>query len=131
MSSLINPQLQSKFFTAPAEIRFAIYAYLVPETVHLFLSERGLRLSLCVQRDQDDHPDCANRMPNSEKLNIDYPHVGPIYVARLRSTWGEHWRCEEASAQIQYDKNFDKCADPLLLVCKQMYDTNKPPIILY
>jgi hypothetical protein len=126
MTSLINPQLQSKFFTAPAEIRYAILANVVPETVHLSLNKKGLGLSPCVQRDNDDDPNCWNRCrtigPDS---GTDSRVSDSIYASRLRSSWGEHWRCESLVAYKQDNKDLDQRSDPLILVCKQMYVNEK------
>jgi hypothetical protein len=124
MSSLINPQLQSKFFTLPTEIRYAIYAHLIPETIHLSLDERGLRLSPCVQRDGDGDPECWKRRSNHELLHK-HPDADPIYLNRLRSTWGEHWRCEEATVPVQEGTDSDNHVNRLSFVCKRMYDTHE------
>jgi hypothetical protein len=56
-----DPQLQSKFPASPTEIRHAIYAYLIPDRVHLSLYDTTLRIIPCVQRANDADPNCDSR----------------------------------------------------------------------
>jgi hypothetical protein len=116
-----DPQHQCKFFAAPAEIRYAIYAYLIPDRIHLSFREKRFRLSLCIQRDQDGAPNCINRQSNAANLVGD-GEKDSIYARRLRSSWGSHWRCEEIAIQMEEEceMNWDNTAKALLLVCKRM-----------
>ena len=129
MGTSVDPQLESKFFVAPAEIRRAIYVHLIPDQIHLFLHERGLRLSACVQRDEDGDPDCIKRRSNKTNLLTD-PHASdPIYALRLRSSWGSHWRCEESVMRMREKDCETDCniaAMALLPVCKRMLASDKP-----
>ncbi|KAF2176893.1 hypothetical protein K469DRAFT_812277 [Zopfia rhizophila CBS 207.26] len=114
MYTSINPQLKSKFFVSPAEIRRAIYVHFIPDQIHLFLHKKGLGLSACVQRDKDGHPNCIERCSSTYPLT--YPPAScSIYTLRLRSSWGSHWRCEES---VKTDGNIT--AEALLLACKRM-----------
>jgi hypothetical protein len=117
-----DSQHQCKFFAAPAEIRYAIYAHLIPDRIHLSLCEKGFRLSPCAQRDRDGSPNCINQESN-DRNSIRVRHAeDPIYVRRLRSSWGSHWRCEETAIQMEEERkmNWDNTAIALLLVCKRM-----------
>jgi hypothetical protein len=119
MSTLFDPQLQSKFFAAPIEIRYAIYTNLIPNRVHLSLRETSFRLSPCVQRNNDGDPDCLSR-ESYDAIPVTGPRTkDPLYPRRLWSPWGEHWRCEE-NIQEGREKHGDIIATVLLLVCKQM-----------
>jgi hypothetical protein len=112
-----NPQLQSKFFASPTEIRHAIYAHIIPDGVHLLLCDNTFRLLPCVQRANDGDPDCDSRkshddVPDSNTLDTLYPR-------RLQSSWGEHWRCEENMLKKR-GKDDINIATALLCVCKLM-----------
>ncbi|KAH7345840.1 hypothetical protein BKA66DRAFT_554916 [Pyrenochaeta sp. MPI-SDFR-AT-0127] len=109
----VNPQLQSKFFAAPAEIRFAIYAYLIPRRIHLSF-KKGFRPLPCVQRDEDGDANCLVRKTNNDCFTTKPCVSDPIFLRRLRSSWGSHWRCEE-----QHPWQFDNLAMPLFRVCKR------------
>jgi hypothetical protein len=95
MYTYVNPQWQSTLFVAPVEILYAIYAYLLPERIHLCLREDKYRLSVCVQHTGDDHPNCFYQG------DIDVHHLTHARVLddrharRLSSSWGTHWRCKE------------------------------------
>jgi hypothetical protein len=119
--TVFNPQPKSKFFAAPAEIRYEIYAYLLPEQMHLSLCEKGFRLLPCAQRDKDDDPDCFGQRTNNANL-LTNPLADPIYALRLRSSWGSHWRCEETAIQLQNNREtkYNNITMALFLVCKQM-----------
>jgi hypothetical protein len=127
MDSLINPQLESKFFAVPAEIRYIIYAYLVPQDIHIFLKKGKLNLSPCVQRGSDNDPNSAlKRRTVGLKSELGPWVEDPIYAARLRSLWAEHWRCEDVvtgnvAGNEDDDGGLDRGAHPLMVVCKQMY----------
>jgi hypothetical protein len=93
MYTSLASQAQSKFLNTPTEIRDAIYAYLIPNQIHLFRGEAGIRSSLCIHRDSDGDPDCASR---AAVQGLE----GALYSHRLRSSWGEHWRCEEHAQEV-------------------------------
>jgi hypothetical protein len=116
-----NPQLQSRFFASPPEIRLAIYIHLIPDQIHVSCCEAGLRLSPCVQRESDDHADCVNQGKNDEGGFFVSGHTEnhPIYVRRLQLSWGAHWRCEEAILGLQQACDFQITMAPLF-VCKRM-----------
>ncbi|KAF2789376.1 hypothetical protein K505DRAFT_284515 [Melanomma pulvis-pyrius CBS 109.77] len=124
MGTSVDPQHECKFFVAPAEIRRAIYAHLIPDQIHLFLHEKRLRLSACMQRDKDDHPDCYNRRSKEAHPPNDRDVPDPNYPLRLRSSWGSHWRCEETAKRIREmacETNCTIAATALFLVCKRMF----------
>ncbi|KAF2865233.1 hypothetical protein BDV95DRAFT_612827 [Massariosphaeria phaeospora] len=127
MDSSFDPQLSSKFISAPAEIRRAIYAHLIPSQIHLSLGEKGLlRLAPCVQHDNDGDADCINQRTNDAGLVVwrdvyaRGPDPDPIQALRLRSSWGPHWRCEEQMRR-GCSRESDRTVMSLLLVCKRMY----------
>ncbi|KAH7347073.1 hypothetical protein BKA66DRAFT_477783 [Pyrenochaeta sp. MPI-SDFR-AT-0127] len=122
MYKLFNPQSESAFFSAPTEIRHAIYAYLLPEHIHLSLREEKFRFSPCVQLDEDDDPDCFTRRTNDANIFTNPRASDPIYALRLTSSWDSHWRCEEAATRTQTDYGIDcnSIATALFLTCKRM-----------
>jgi hypothetical protein len=115
MYSTIDPQLQSMFFAAPAEIRYAILIHVVPETIHLSINEGGPQLSPCIQRDRDDDPNCWNQRRNNNrhfsipKYQIistcpDLDHLGAstgdakrLLQRRVTSTRSLHSSCSSVS----------------------------------
>ena len=120
LDSRIDPQLQSKFFVAPAEIRRAIYSYLIPKDVHIFIKGEGVRFSPCVQREKDGDPGCDSRR---EVTPVSFDYDDPVFALRLRSPWAEHWRCGElALRNLKQGDPKDDYIDilTLLVVYKQM-----------
>ncbi|KAF2271291.1 uncharacterized protein EI97DRAFT_505084 [Westerdykella ornata] len=125
MYTSVNSQGKSPLFSVAAEVRRAIYNYLIPEQLHLFTYRDDVRLSTCVKQKGDDDPDCVPRNPLAHVSRSISDPEDPIYVQRLRSSWGEHWRCEEA-ALTRDDINFRTVEtgwfDQFVLfrVCKRM-----------
>jgi hypothetical protein len=120
MYKSFHPQQQCPFFAAPIEIRDAIYAHLIPDRIHISLNKTDIRLSRYVQRDEDGDADCHSR----EDINFVRAcrGKGPLYIRRLRSEWGPHWRCEETAIQMEEGckMNNDSTTMALFLVCKRM-----------
>jgi len=88
MFTTVDVQAQSRLFIAPTEIRQAIYAYLVPDRVHLICYNGTFRLVSCAQRADDDDPDCTSRDWCDSSLRLKSRH--PLYARRLQLPWGEH-----------------------------------------
>jgi hypothetical protein len=116
MPSSLDPQLQCALLSAPTEIRYAIYAYIIPKRVHLILDDCSLRLSPCVQHVGDDDPECTPRQYHDISLNDDQRTEHPLRARRLCSPWGDHWRCEEELLENDSEMN----TNMLFLVCKLM-----------
>ncbi|KAH7076787.1 hypothetical protein BKA63DRAFT_290200 [Paraphoma chrysanthemicola] len=123
MYSSTNSQTKSAFFTAPTEIRHAIYAYLLPDRTHLYLRDGKPWFSPCVQDEEDADPDCfrqrmhvAGCITNPFAANSDC-----LYAHRLMSSWGPHWRCEETATEMQNSRRMSSDAIPraLFLTCKR------------
>ncbi|KAF2692021.1 hypothetical protein K458DRAFT_411703 [Lentithecium fluviatile CBS 122367] len=117
-------------FLTPSEIRLAIYAYLMPSQIHIFSHKNALRLSACIQQPKDEvDPNCCSRMTLKERENhVHYAPPDPMYTRRLASSWGTHWRCEEAAkwgrgedAWKQKEGGCNEDIMPLLLTCRQMF----------
>ncbi|KAH7067507.1 hypothetical protein BKA63DRAFT_607352 [Paraphoma chrysanthemicola] len=120
MYTCINPQVQTKLFAAPTEIRHAIYRHLIPKRIHLALRDASFRLSPCVQRADDDDPDCTSRTRYDGRHDMGKQTSEPLYPYRLSSSWGEHWRCEENMHEArESDDTLDVRA--LIRVCKLMF----------
>ncbi|KAH5130171.1 hypothetical protein HBH70_194970 [Parastagonospora nodorum] len=87
-----NPQLRSRLFGLPLELRQTIYSYLFPGGVHAYFRHDKLRLSACLQ------PDPYKYSSGAEHVVCPEPFEPPDsrYLLRLGSTWGPHWECEEA-----------------------------------
>lgn len=125
MYGSINAQDESPLFSVAAEIRRSIYNYLIPEQVHLFTYRDNVKLSRCVQQEGDEDPDCIPRNPLAHVSRKITDPPDPLYVRRLQSSWGEHWRCDEAALLRGENNNetserdwFDRLA--LFGVCKRM-----------
>lgn len=115
-NAAMNAQLDSRFMSAPAEIRRAIYQRLVTQSsIHIFLSPQGrLQVSSCLEPPTSPplggfFQSAADRRPKNAGQN------DPTWARRLMSSWGPHWKCEEASLthDLDYISNF-------LSVCKKM-----------
>jgi hypothetical protein len=122
MDQSIDPQHQCKFFAAPTEIRQVIYAHLIPDRIHLSLCKNEIRLSACVQRDKDDNPDCMYMQLDGADILSDSHLKDAVYARRVQSSWGPHWRCEEAAYHMEEDckTNYSETAMVLLRLCKRM-----------
>lgn len=111
----IHFQTQAKFFAAPTEIRHAIYKHLVPSSVHLSIHGASFHFSQCVRKGDDENPPIYIIRRTSDDA-----HAGsspdPHYARSLRSSWCEHWRCEERALE----HGAEESVDATLSVCKRM-----------
>ncbi|KAK8015581.1 hypothetical protein PG991_008469 [Apiospora marii] len=113
----MHAQLDSQFMSAPTEIRRSIYQHLIaPSSIHVFLSPRGrLQVSTCLEPPISPplggwHQTAYKRRPK------DAGDHDPTWARRLMSSWGPHWKCEEASHTHDLDY-----ISILLSVCKKMF----------
>ncbi|RYP70894.1 hypothetical protein DL771_005144 [Monosporascus sp. 5C6A] len=118
----MDPQSQSRFFSMPIEIRQAIYAHIIPDSVHLFLQQDKVAVSACIEP-------CPERdLSGLDRRSTGDWRTDAIMARRLRSSWGPHWKCEEVALGIG-DSYDDKMCDvardvtmtAVLAVCKKMY----------
>jgi hypothetical protein len=89
-------QARSRLFQLPAELRLSIYEYLSQTPLHVVGGSDGRhRFVLCVA----DHeaPD-SRQVPPSDPDGPKPPLQDATWSRRLSSSWGNHWRCEEAMA---------------------------------
>ncbi|KAK8036288.1 hypothetical protein PG993_008902 [Apiospora rasikravindrae] len=117
LDSRVHAQLDSQFMSAPAEIRRAIYEHLVTSSsIHLFLSPQGrLQVTTCLE--PSTSPPLGGFFdPDEGHRPKDAGENDPTWARRLRSLWGPHWKCEEAS----YARDLDHISN-LLSVCKKMF----------
>lgn len=109
---MADAQVQARLFLAPVEIRQAICALLVPGIVHVFRRQGTLCFSRCVTpspcRDDDGY--------ERRTMRLGHKWEDRTWANRLRSSWGPHWKCEEALS----GRDSDAGITPLLLVCRQM-----------
>ena len=130
----VNPQVSSPFFHRfPLEIRWRVYSFYwdAPQSraQHIFdHGERGFASSTCVTSPDETEPswdelthDCTHH--NRGIFGLDYS-LRQKWVTRLRSTWCNHWRCEEV-AQVAsnihvIDTGDETTPTPILSVCKLM-----------
>ncbi|KAF2253803.1 hypothetical protein BU26DRAFT_561075 [Trematosphaeria pertusa] len=114
----INPQVGSKFFSAPLEIRQMIYGYIFPYGVHAYLRQGKLHSSACVEPRANGDYDGGERRDESS----DWRTPGPIWSRRLQSSWGPHWKCEEVALSMGRSWEAAGDADMVMLrACKRMY----------
>ena len=95
----MNPQLRSKFFGTSLELRQQIYGYLIPDGVHVSFRQGNFSLSVCVQPDPNNSFD-GNERRGLEFLPTPIGTPDPLWMQRLRSTWGPHWECEEVALHV-------------------------------
>ncbi|KAF6813108.1 hypothetical protein CSOJ01_04794 [Colletotrichum sojae] len=82
-----HQQAESRFFGLAAETRQQIYGYLYPHGFHFVLVNGVPRLTPCEGPDDD-----SDRRPNDSEAG----YLCPLWTQRVNSSWGCHWRCEEA-----------------------------------
>lgn len=120
-NAAMHAQYDSRLMSAPAEIRRAIYQHLAPASIHIFMSPQGrLDVSVCLEPPispslvEDFFLDGYERRP-SDGAPSDYASAESTWARRVASSWGPHWKCEEAAhANDRYH------AGDLLSVCKKM-----------
>lgn len=114
----MHSQRESKLLSAPAEIRRAIYANIIPSQIHAFLSQGRIQLSVCLQPNLgDDCHDGREREIRGEESSQ------AKWARRLRSSWGPHWECEQVALAENIDLH-EHCRNHiynLLFVCKKMF----------
>lgn len=117
MYASVNPQLECKLFSAPLELRRAIYSYILSEQIHITIQCGELHLLACVT------PYLANeRDIGLERKSIaDWPNDA-VLARRLRSSWGPHWRCEEEAQKVKSGNKGEGTWDisVVLTLCKRM-----------
>lgn len=111
---MAHQQAQSSFFKLAAEIRQQIYGDLYPDGVHFLLVDGVPRLTRCEGADDD-----SDRRPGGNAGYFD-----PLWARRVESSWGCHWRCEEAYLNMKEGQvtgsHQDAPAIPELLACKRL-----------
>lgn len=111
------------FALVPLEVRQAIFALLNPHAVHILLQQDGrIRVSTCVENAGD-----SDLIGNERQVTGDW-RTDKIWVRRLNSSWGPHWKCQELALESTKDCGYQ--GDDLLsscgaivrmpLVCKRM-----------
>ncbi|KAI0813821.1 hypothetical protein GGR55DRAFT_636041 [Xylaria sp. FL0064] len=110
----VRLQTGSGLLSAPWEIRRAIYSILLPDQVHVFLSQGKLRLSICLQPNLgDDVHDGRERSPRGTS---DTSASSLSWASRLWSSWGPHWQCEEIC-----HKHCHPIIHGFIFLCKQVF----------
>ena len=127
----MDNQVDSPFFSLPLEIRDAIYAYLIPNNIAVHLSSRlgNVAITRCLAPVISGYLDGSERFPGGDEPtnSRDIPRKA-IWMRRLRSSWGPHWKCEE---NVQRPAGEHKCPlsqatldgeviTVLLVVCRKM-----------
>ncbi|KAK7960883.1 hypothetical protein PG988_012097 [Apiospora saccharicola] len=115
----MHAQLDSRFVSAPAEIRRAIYQHLVTSSsIHIFLSPQGrLQVSTCLEPPTSPPLGGYHKTASERRRRpADAGENDPTWARRLMSSWGPHWECEEASHTRDL-----ACTRNLLFVCKKMF----------
>ncbi|KAI1119804.1 hypothetical protein F5Y10DRAFT_150740 [Nemania abortiva] len=113
----MHSQQESRLLSAPAEIRRAIYANVIPDQVHVFLSHGRLQLSVCLQPNLGDDSHDGYERGTTHDWSTDATWAG-----RLRSSWGPHWECEEVAknpTDLRGSRRHDVLG--LLFSCKRMF----------
>lgn len=116
-----NKQTQSILFRAPFDVRRMIFSYSCPSAVHVHIKNDKVVISECVS------PDAIHDQSDGSDRKADLPPPGRrwdreddyLYAQRLMSTWGPHWRCEEAARRQQRDLKPSTLLS-MLDVCKLM-----------
>ena len=93
----------------PTEIRHAIYQHVVGPSVHL-MSRRGrLFITKCTGASLCDE------FPGYVAVQS---RIQQTWARRLTSSWGLHWACEEAAADLDSSDLSENPAMALLFSCK-------------
>jgi hypothetical protein len=101
-------------FLAPIEIHHALYAYLIPGGVHLFLRQGKARFTACVE------PSPSDDLDGFERRTTGYFLSDTIWARRLRSSWGLHWKCKETLSRMNDNEDAWITTSVLLLACKRL-----------
>lgn len=120
----VNSQSHSPLFRLPIDIRYIVYSYLTDVTnLHIIPRDRHLGLSTCFSPEifpEEEIGDARRSTPTFDLRD-------PDWIRRLDSTWGPHWRCEEAALGISaplWSKALSETPrhhfDALFTVCKMM-----------
>ena len=102
-------------FKLSPELRHAIYSHLIDGNgLHLLRSPQGqFRLLPCLGSDGPNDHIGKERCPSSTVAIRD-----PVWIRRLASEWGPHWRCEEAALRRDAAATW-LAHEALLRVCKR------------
>jgi hypothetical protein len=118
---MTHVQQQPMLLKIPYDIRRMIYDYIVPSSVHISTTRGVTRLFSCVPTPAADPTDpgkeCQEGLPVEENT-WDESHTKK-WSARLQSTWGPHWKCEEKANELVDDSDIDTI-EILLRVNKHM-----------
>ena len=113
---------KSSLLSLPAELRNEIYLYLVPDRIHVRQEENIISLAACLTIELDEnyeenfHSPAANILGGSERRPSE-GDIERVFMRRLQSTWGPHWKCEEAALSRDDVHN---SGTQLLFVCQSM-----------
>ena len=70
--AFIDPQLESRLFLTPIEIRYAIYVHLIPNRVYVFFRQGKIHMSLCVEPSlAGDHNGSDRKTTGSNHQTLD------------------------------------------------------------
>ncbi|KAF2122556.1 hypothetical protein BDV96DRAFT_639136 [Lophiotrema nucula] len=119
----MDPQLGCGLFRTPTEIRHAIYAYLdLPKHIHVVSKKNRSRLFRCAIGDNPREQDHIVSIENEWDCSHDRPKKLGLQARRLRSTFAEHWCCEEIALGWSELEEENKTIDlvDVLLVCKRV-----------
>ena len=116
VSSGADLQMQSSFFRLHTELRLSVYEALRGIGLHVTRNAEGrYTFPSCVA----DHeaPDCRQIPPPDSRYPV-LTFEDPVWIRRLASPWGNHWKCEEESSRGEAP-SIPFLA--LLLTCKRVY----------
>jgi hypothetical protein len=114
----VNPQLQTKLFTSPLEIRQQIYSYLLPCGAHVYFRQNKLCISRCFDRGQERRFGDERRVSGVTQTVCS----DRVWHRRLRSTWGPHWECEELACGLEGSRDIaNEASLAFMQVCKRAY----------
>ena len=116
----IHDQTESPLFRLPLEIRQAIYHEILDRPLHIISSSYlNFVIAPCVSDHDMEGPD---ELQISEKWG---GRVDRLWIRRLRSSWCNHWRCEERLLDkdgqlVTKDLGTSIPLPDMLLACKRM-----------
>ncbi|OIW26328.1 hypothetical protein CONLIGDRAFT_646505 [Coniochaeta ligniaria NRRL 30616] len=120
----MDTQEQSPFFSLPPEVRDAIYTYILPNAIHVFLREGKVAISTCMDPEIAGFLTGRERIPSEEELvGFGERSSQTVWARRLRSSWGPHWQCEEIAQRTTGHRNSGggESVMATLLVCRRMF----------
>lgn len=120
-----SPHIPSPLIHLPYDVSHLILKHLVPPGIHIFVHQSKLRVSDCFGadvRELDLIWHYGYSEPRQEGIVNASLREPPKWARRLMSSWGGHWKCEEAMLGEEGRGGGGGCStvDALMRTCKTL-----------